>query len=221
MDPHAIFHELPAYLKGKMLDRWQRRGDADPQRALQHLSPQLQSEIHGFLRCKVWLSTATPRPVAAVFGSSSGSVSKAFVGFPPFLVSAIVAHLTEQHFFTNEVIYEEFAPGTCMYLIKSREVLLTKHGCHQQQQQQQQKASDGVLHRRAGEFFGASALLHRHSPRDARVVATTSCQLAVLHRDALDALLHTSPDHEAMLHAGITKRRFENGTGKCAFSLVK
>ncbi|KAF1314250.1 hypothetical protein FI667_g16818, partial [Globisporangium splendens] len=113
--------------------------------ALQHLSPQLQSEIRDFLQRKVWF----PVPGARVIGQSGvetcgGGVKKALLELPCFLVSVIVAKLTEQHFFTDDVIYE---PGTCMNLVESGKVLLAKHDDRKNhQQQQQQQESDRALH---------------------------------------------------------------------------
>jgi sigma-B regulation protein RsbU (phosphoserine phosphatase) len=124
---------------------------------------------------------ARPRYIS---GQQVGDPLAIFPDLDPTAVALIQAHLAEETFPANQVIFEDGAPGDCLYIIKSGWLRVSK------------TLDNGQEHTLAelgpGEMFGEMALLE-HKPRSARVSTRTPVHLWVISHQTFDMLITHHP----------------------------
>lgn len=99
-------------------------------------------------------------------------------------LQAVLPRLRERRLRRGEVLFREGDPGNEMYLIRSGQVVISKHV---KGRVDQVLASMGP-----GEFFGEMSLIDRQ-PRSATIQADRDCLLLSLDPDSLERLMKTNP----------------------------
>ena len=125
-------------------------------------------------------SPTTPRPTP---GQPADPLA-IFAALDASDVALIQAHVHEETFPANQVIFEDNAPGDCLYIVKSGRLQVSK------------TLANGQEHTLAelgpGEMFGEMALLE-NQPRSARVVTCTPAHLWVMSRQTFEMLMAQHP----------------------------
>lgn len=99
-------------------------------------------------------------------------------------LQAVLPRLRERRLRRGEVLFREGDPGNEMYLIRSGQVVISKHV---KGRVDQVLASMGP-----GEFFGEMSLIDRQ-PRSATIQADRDSLLLSLDPDSLERLMETNP----------------------------
>lgn len=107
-----------------------------------------------------------------------------FTGIDTSAVALVQAHMHEEIFPANHVIFEDNTPGDCLYIVKSGQLRVSK------------TLGNGQEHTLAelgpGEMFGEMALLE-DKPRSARVTTCTPVELWIMSRQTFEMLITQHP----------------------------